>query len=159
MTANKRIYSDRAIKRRQARNAHRYVFEIMSNKKKKHRELLPSKIKRIKALSEIDTRDPNIKPPVGSVMADHKELSHNNTYDLFPLFYVDKLVVCKECGKEEIWTAEQQKWWYEVAKGNINSDAIKCRDCRKKEKERKAKARKVHMDGILKKEQSKKHNP
>lgn len=28
---------------------------------------------------------------------------------------------------EELWPAERQKWWYEVAQGNINTDAILCR--------------------------------
>ncbi len=128
----------------------------MSSKKRKHKELLRSRIERLKALAEIDTRDKNIKPPVGSVMVDHNELAHNNTYDLLPIFYVDKLVVCRDCGAEEVWTAEQQKWWYEVAKGNINSRAVKCRGCRKEDKERKALARKVHLNGIAQKEQRKK---
>jgi len=30
-----------------------------------------------------------------------------------------------------VWTAEQQKWWYEVAKGPIFSVAVRCRECRK----------------------------
>ena len=106
-------------------------------------------------MGEIDTRDKNIKPPAGSVMADHSQLAHNNTYDLLPIFYVDNLVVCSDCGTEEVWPAEQQKWWYEVAKGNINSTAIRCRACRKKEKERKAIANKVHLKGIALKKQRK----
>lgn len=89
-------------------------------------------------------------------MADHSELAHNNTYGPLPRFYVDKLVICRDCGAEEVWTAEQQKWWYEVAKGNINSEAVKCRACRIKDKERKAVARKVHLDGIALKEKQKK---
>ncbi|MCP3872578.1 MAG: hypothetical protein GY699_05395 [Desulfobacteraceae bacterium] len=128
----------------------------MSSKKRKHKELLRSRIKRLKAMEKVDTCDKNIKPPVGSVMADHAVLAHNNTYGPLPMFYVDKLVVCCDCGTEEIWTAEQQKWWYEVAKGNINSKAVKCRACRKKDKKRKAIARKVHLDGIALKEKQKK---
>ena len=124
----------------------------MSNKKNKHKELLRSRVKRLKELGEIDTCDSSIKPSVGSVIANHSALEHNNTYGPLPLFYVDKLVVCRDCNKEEVWTAEQQKWWYEVAKGNINSIAVKCRSCRKKDQERKAAARKIHLDGIAKKE-------
>ena len=88
-------------------------------------------------------------------MADHAELAHNNTYDRLPNFYVDKLVVCRECAVEEIWTAEQQKWWYEVVKGDINAEAVKCKACRKKDKEKKALARKAHLDGIALKERRK----
>jgi hypothetical protein len=128
----------------------------MSSKKRKHKELLRSSIKRLKAMENVDTCDKNVKPPVGSVLANHAELAHNNTYGPLPMFYVDKLVVCRDCDAEEVWTAEQQKWWYEVAKGNINSEAVKCRACRKKEKERKAEVRKIHLDGIALKEKQKK---
>ncbi|WP_370515682.1 zinc-ribbon domain containing protein [Kangiella sp. HZ709] len=30
-----------------------------------------------------------------------------------------------------MWKAEQQKWWYEEAKGHTDSTAVQCRDCRK----------------------------
>lgn len=48
-----------------------------------------------------------------------------------PLFYEDTPFVCAECGNEEVWTAEQQQWWYEVAQGSIYSCATRCHDCRK----------------------------
>jgi hypothetical protein len=66
------------------------------------------------------------------VLADHEQLRHNNTYDLLPNFYVDKSFICRDCGSSQVWTALQQKWWYEVAKGNINSTAVRCRSCRQK---------------------------
>lgn len=37
---------------------------------------------------------------------------------------------CRDCGSEQIWTAEQQKWWYEGAKGYAYSTAVRCRACR-----------------------------
>ena len=62
-------------------------------------------------------------------MAEAAKLSHNNTYGRLPRFYVDRLVVCRNCGTEEVWTAERQKWWYEEARGNINTQPwdITCR--------------------------------
>lgn len=88
-------------------------------------------------------------------MANPQALSHNNTYGLMPRFYVDQLMQCRQCGKEEVWRAEAQQWWYEVAKGNINSKAILCRACRSVEKQRKEEARKQHQNGLaLKKESS-----
>ena len=45
-------------------------------------------------------------------------------------YYIDLPFRCAGCGKEEIWTAGQQKWWYEVAKGSLDSKAIRCRPCR-----------------------------
>ncbi len=89
--------------------------------------------------------------PLYSVEANHAELVHNNTYGALPLFYVDMPFECSDCGSDELWTAKQQKWWYEVVKGGINSVAIRCRGCRKKEQLRKSEARKVHLEGLAKK--------
>lgn len=33
-------------------------------------------------------------------------------------YYEDKEFECTDCGKTALWTAQQQKWWYEVAKGS-----------------------------------------
>ena len=66
---------------------------------------------------------------------DRQQLKHNNTYGLLPRFYVDQLVVCRQCGKEDVWRAESQQWWYEVVKGNINSKAVLCRACRSAKKQ------------------------
>lgn len=85
------------------------------------------------------------------MIADPLRLSHNNTYDRFPRFYVDKIIECRQCGKEEVWPAERQKWWYEVAKGNINTQAVLCRSCRKLEKERKDEVRRFHLEGVARK--------
>ena len=123
----------------------------MTSKETKRQRLNEARLKRAKALIGIDPCDPTIEPPPGSVMADLKELSHNNTYGLLPRFYIDKVVVCRKCGKEEVWPAERQKWWYEVAKGNINTDAVYCKECRNKENERKNEARRVHFEGLKKK--------
>ncbi|MBI5740760.1 MAG: zinc-ribbon domain containing protein [Nitrospirae bacterium] len=122
----------------------------MTSDKTKKERLDQSRLKRAKATADIDTRDENITPPPGAVMADHAQLSHNNTYDRLPRFYIDKVVVCRQCGKEEVWPAERQKWWYEIAKGNINTQAVLCRSCRGKEKARKDAARRVLPAGLKK---------
>ena len=67
---------------------------------------------------------------LGVAPADLAILSaHNNAYSL-PEYYVDKSFICHQCGTSEVWTAEQQKWWYEVAHGSIYSGANTCRACR-----------------------------
>lgn len=123
----------------------------MATRKRKQERLKDAALKRAKELAHIDVRDENIVPPRGAVLADPAQLAHNNTYDLLPRFYVDRAITCRTCGKEEVWPANRQKLWYEVAKGNINTQAVLCRACRNKEKERKAEARKVHLDGLAKK--------
>ncbi|MBF0502242.1 MAG: zinc-ribbon domain containing protein [Candidatus Riflebacteria bacterium] len=124
----------------------------MTSNESKLRRLQDARLKRAKPLAGVDTCDPNIDPPAGAVIADHKELAHNNTYGRLPRFYVDKVVVCRQCGKEEVWLAERQKWWYEGAKRNINTDAVLCRSCRGKEKVRKDEARRVHIQGLERKQ-------
>jgi hypothetical protein len=51
-------------------------------------------------------------------------------------WYRDEPFICADCGKLEVWTAAQQKWWYEVAKGGILTKATRCRQCRKVDRER-----------------------
>jgi len=47
-------------------------------------------------------------------------------------FYVDQPFDCVDCGKHEVWTATQQKWYFEVAKGSIYCRAVRCRTCRQR---------------------------
>ncbi len=89
--------------------------------------------------------------PSGAVAADPDQLRHNTTCGAMPLFYLDQEFNCRDCGAEQIWTAKQQKWWYEIAKGNIDSTAVRCRPCRKIEQQRKADARKIQQAGLEKK--------
>jgi hypothetical protein len=115
----------------------------MTSAEGKQRRLEEGQLARAKALAHIDPTDPGTAPPAGAVMADPAQLSHNNTYGRLPRFYVDRPVVCRNCGTEEVWPAERQKWWYEEAKGNINTQAVLCRSCRAAERKRKEAARAV----------------
>lgn len=66
-------------------------------------------------------------------------------------YYVDIPFQCAQCGKEEVWTGNQQKWWYEVAKGYVYSSAKHCRTCRRREQRRRAEARRIHLEGVERK--------
>lgn len=77
---------------------------------------------------------PASDPPSGAVLADQSKLSHVNTAGELPLWYKDYPFKCEDCGVNEVWTAEQQKWYYEEAKGYIWATALRCRPCRKKRK-------------------------
>lgn len=57
--------------------------------------------------------------------------AENNSWNP-PQYYEDVRFRCVDCETDEVWTAEQQQWWYEVAKGPIFSTAIRCRACREK---------------------------
>ena len=91
--------------------------------------------------------------PTGRIPADPSKQAPNNSYS--PLeFYEDTPFVCVDCGKEEVWTGSQQKWWYEIAKGFVYSSAVRCRACRRKEQARRNEARRVHLEGIARKNQT-----
>jgi hypothetical protein len=70
-------------------------------------------------------------------------------------YYVDQPFTCRSCGLDEVWTARQQKWWYEIAQGDVWTAATRCRACRKRERDRKSEARRVHLEGLA----SKRHGP
>ena len=91
----------------------------------------------------------------GQVLVNPGLLRPTNSYDIPDFvrreFYVDRPFQCKDCGKWETWTASQQKWWYETAKGDVWTVAVRCRPCRRLERERKANARRIHQEGLARK--------
>ncbi|WP_202814671.1 zinc-ribbon domain containing protein [Bradyrhizobium tropiciagri] len=82
-------------------------------------------------------------------------LAPSNSYSI-PDFvergtYRPEPFVCKDCGVAEVWTPLQQKWWYETAKGDVFTKAVRCRACRTRERVRKSAARRVHLEGLARK--------
>lgn len=72
---------------------------------------------------------------------DETKLNMGNSYSSPPEYYYDIAFRCRDCDRHEVWTAAQQKWWYEEAGGYFFSTAIRCRPCRHKEQERRQAAR------------------
>lgn len=102
------------------------------------------------------------KPPEGKVPVDYGSLAPNRaltTRRLWPPipdfmvrgWYEDQPFTCVDCGAVEVWLASQQKSWFEAAKGNIFSCAIRCRVCREKERLRRDEARRAYYEGLLRK--------
>jgi putative zinc ribbon protein len=87
--------------------------------------------------------------PRGELPADLAKLVHDTSYGPRPRFYVDTPFTCADCGKAEVWTAADQKWWYEEAKGKIASRASRCRDCRSKRRLRRSQERRAHVEGLV----------
>lgn len=46
-------------------------------------------------------------------------------------YYLDRERTCVQCGQEFIFSAKEQKFWYETLKFNFRSEAIRCLHCRK----------------------------
>jgi hypothetical protein len=127
------------------------------------------KQRREQILRRRKTRPPNARrdearaidpTPHNLVPVNAKLLAPNNSYGAPDFvqrgYYVDRPFRCVDCGKEEVWTGTQQKWWYEVAKGFVYSTAVRCRICRRKKREQSAESRRVHLDGIQRKQQARK---
>lgn len=123
----------------------------MTSQDTKQQRLAAARLLRARAVAGIDPCHPAADPPRGAVLADPAALAHNNTGSRLPRFYVDRIVVCRDCGTEEVWPAERQKWWYEEAKGGIDTRAVRCRACRERENERRAAARRTHLEGLARK--------
>ena len=87
--------------------------------------------------------------PRGAIPAEPSLLLHDNTYGPRPRYYADYSFACIACGKTEVWTAAQQQWWYEVAKGKIASRANRCRECRYRRRMRSSQARRIHIEGFI----------
>ena len=45
-------------------------------------------------------------------------------------FFEDVEFTCRDCGDRHVWTAADQKWWFEVAGGSPYSTAVRCVTCR-----------------------------
>src|SRR5258708_11543442 len=90
--------------------------------------------------------------PLGAAPVNAGLFAPDNSYGIpdFLLrgYYLDIPFQCRACRKEQIWTARQQKWWYEVAKGGRWTTASLGRPCRKRERMRKEAARRNHLEGF-----------
>lgn len=89
-------------------------------------------------------REQELKNAELAVSVDPTALVPNNSYGpprfIDRGYYLDVPFTCASCGSEEVWTAPQQKWWYEVAKGSLYSGAKLCRTCRRDARQDKGKA-------------------
>jgi hypothetical protein len=71
------------------------------------------------------------EPRPNRIEADLSKQAPNNSWNP-PTYYEDMPFTCIDCGRDQVWTATQQKWWYEVAKGPVFSSAKRCVACRRK---------------------------
>ena len=131
----------------------------MKSSKQRRKEILQKRRTRPASALRGDTWaiDPT---PHNLVRVNAELLAPNNSYGAPDFvqrgYYVDRPFRCVDCGKEEVWTGTQQKWWYEVAKGFAYSTAVRCRVCRREKREQSAESRRVHLEGIQRKKQARK---
>ena len=131
----------------------------MKSGKQRRNEILRKRRTRPSNAERDDTRV--VDPTLDNLVPVNAELlAANNSYGAPDFvqrgYYVDRPFRCVDCGKEELWTGTQQKWWYEVAKGFAYSTAVRCRVCRREKREQSAESRRVHLEGIQRKKQARK---
>jgi hypothetical protein len=77
--------------------------------------------------------DPTFRPkmPAHAVPGDPSKQDFCSAHHLPKYFYVDEEKVCVQCGQPFIFTAHEQKFWYETLRFNFSSTAIRCQKCRR----------------------------
>jgi hypothetical protein len=83
--------------------------------------------------------DRDFRPPMpeGAVRGD-LDKQHFCPMCHFPrYFYVDQERSCVECGRDFVFSASEQKFWYEDLKFHFDSVAIRCQECRRKQRTKK----------------------
>jgi hypothetical protein len=78
--------------------------------------------------------------PIGAIAADPSQQYRPGCTAKF--FYRDIEFICSDCGAEEVWTAKDQKWYFEVVRAPVYCVPKRCSACRKKHRETKALQRK-----------------
>lgn len=114
----------------------------MKSNKQRRAEIKAHRLQRAATLTARRCAQGALKPwPDGdesnSEPADPSVLQrYNNTCGPLPASYLARPFTCRDCGAEEVWTAKQQKWWYETVHGAIDSRAVRCLACRRARRER-----------------------
>jgi len=71
-----------------------------------------------------------VEIPKGVLPANPDKQNHSGLSAKF--YYKDIEFTCAGCGKKDVWTAEQQKRYFELQKGNIYNDPKWCYKCHQK---------------------------
>ena len=91
---------------------------------------------------------PHARPKV--IPADLSQQQPNNSYAPI-LKYEDKRMSCADCGRSILWTAEQQRYWYEDVTASIYARVtLRCDQCRERgrhDKHKQAQRRKARRSG------------
>lgn len=80
--------------------------------------------------------DPDYAPPMpaGAVRGDIRRQSYCRMCHVPRYFYVDDERTCVQCHQQFVFSAAEQKYWYETLKFWADSTAIRCLDCRRKQR-------------------------
>ena len=84
--------------------------------------------------------DPEYQPrlPAGAVRGDISQQVFCSICHVPRYFYVDEQRGCIQCGKTFVFSAKEQKFWYERLKFNFHVQAVRCLTCRRKKRSEQA---------------------
>lgn len=127
----------------------------MKSGKQRRAEIKASRVAAGQARAHIDPRFTIHAAGAPQLLSGASQLAPDKSYGV-PVFvtrgcYVDVSFRCVDCGAEGVWTAERQKWWYEVAKGGVWTCANRCRECRANKREQREASRAAYCEGMLRK--------
>lgn len=117
------VFADRFERRRDGMSSHA---------RNTGRDPTPEDLAAAKRVAALPVEEQRKHP--SALPADRSKLDHINTYGWLPEFYIHRRFRCRDCGKEEIWKAADQKWYYETAKGHMDATAVRCHACRQARK-------------------------
>jgi hypothetical protein len=96
----------------------------------------PTKIYTVEGSYEVMILDYDLdytpKMPRGAVRASVHRQNLDLTYSAPKYFYVNESKTCVQCGRDFVFGAQEQKYWYETLKFYITASAVRCRDCRRR---------------------------
>lgn len=77
--------------------------------------------------------DPDYKPslPIGAIRGNVRSQDFCRMCHVPKYYYQDIDKTCVQCGQDFIFSAKEQKYWYESLKFHFDSVAIRCPKCRK----------------------------
>ena len=77
--------------------------------------------------------DPDYKPPLprGAIRADVHRQQQLGGYDLPLYYYQDAGRVCSQCRRPFVFSAKEQRYWYETLGIPLHCTAVRCVQCRR----------------------------
>ncbi|HEV8580923.1 MAG TPA: zinc-ribbon domain containing protein [Thermoanaerobaculia bacterium] len=72
--------------------------------------------------------------PAGAVRGDVRRQHFCPMCHVPRYFYIDQEKVCVECHRPFVFSAKEQKYWYEDLQFHFDSVAIRCQECRRKQR-------------------------
>jgi hypothetical protein len=118
--------------------------------KQRRQEMMAKRRARAKVNTIVDARLRGSMLPPGAVLANRLLHAPNNSYGCLE-YYLDRRFVCRDCKAPSVWTASQQRFWYEVVRASIYTVAVRCKPCQMIERDRVREARRVSIAGMLRK--------